>query len=172
MMKENYKDIFKFIKMIAISLFLLIPIGYVSIMLALIYFLGILIFWGYCFYQAKLFKWYLITVVIIIGGFVGYMEYDIYQKEQARAEKHLIEEPIKYQETLQILNKKLPSFSLITSFDTDSSSFDSDINCIHKSPLLPPFFPCPPSPFNLIFFLPFSILAGTSTTFSPFAVFT
>lgn len=108
MMKENYKDTFKFIGTIAISLFLLIPISYVSIMLALIYFLGILIFWGYCFYQIKEFKWYLITVIIIIGGFFGYMEYDNYQKEQARVERHLIEEPIKYQETLQILNKKFP----------------------------------------------------------------
>lgn len=36
------------------------------------------------------------------------MEYDNYQKEQARVERHLIEEPIKYQETLQILNKKFP----------------------------------------------------------------
>ena len=59
MMKENYKDTFKLIRMIVISLFLLIPISYVSIMLALIYFLGILIFWGYCFYEAKAFKWYL-----------------------------------------------------------------------------------------------------------------
>lgn len=63
---------------------------------------------GLLFYQIKEFKWYLITVVIIIGGFFGYMEYDNYQKEQARVERHLIEEPIKYQETLQILNKKFP----------------------------------------------------------------
>lgn len=82
MMKENYKDTFKFIGTIAISLFLLIPISYVSIMLALIYFLGILIFWGYCFYQIKEFKWYLITVIIIIGGFLDIWNMIIIKKNK------------------------------------------------------------------------------------------
>lgn len=116
MIKESYKDIFKLIVMIVVSLFLVVPISYISIILALIYFLGILIFWGYCSYQSKIFKWYLITVVIIIGCFTGYMEYDNYQREQARAEKHLIEEPIKYQETLQILNKKLPDIVTVEDY--------------------------------------------------------